>query len=153
MGIYQNDEDFARYPATLNSTVGVGDLIYEDISGPDGVPDGIINAEYDRVPLGNSLPRFQYGGQFSCAWKGIDFSLAFQGIGKQQHRLVIHAVVITGGFFGVFTVLVAVDVSSGFTQSATFEGSVQGVVVHARKYASSSAHLKRATADFSLTVL
>lgn len=84
MGIYQNDEDFARYPATLNSTVGVGDLIYEDISGPDGVPDGIINAEYDRVPLGNSLPRFQYGGQFSCAWKGIDFSLAFQGIGKQQ---------------------------------------------------------------------
>lgn len=84
MGIYQNDEDFVRYPATLNSTVGVGDLIYEDISGPDGVPDGIINAEYDRVPLGNSLPRFQYGGQFSCAWKGIDFSLAFQGIGKQQ---------------------------------------------------------------------
>lgn len=84
MGIYQNDEDFARYPATLNSTVGVGDLIYEDISGPDGIPDGVINAEYDRVPLGNSLPRFQYGGQFSCAWKGIDFSLAFQGIGKQQ---------------------------------------------------------------------
>lgn len=84
LGIYQNDEDLAAYPAKLNNTVGVGDLIYEDISGPDGVPDGIINAEYDRVPLGNSLPRFQYGGQFSCAWRGLDFSLAFQGIGKQQ---------------------------------------------------------------------
>lgn len=84
LGIYQNDEDLAAYPAKLNSSVGLGDLIYEDKSGPDGVPDGIINAEYDRVPLGNSLPRFQYGGQFSCAWKGIDFSLAFQGIGKQQ---------------------------------------------------------------------
>lgn len=84
LGIYQNDEDLAKYPAKLNSSVGVGDLIYEDISGPDGVPDGIINAEYDRVPLGNSLPRFQFGGQFSCAWKGIDFALAFQGIGKQN---------------------------------------------------------------------
>ncbi len=80
-GIYQT----APGPgdATTSSTVGAGDLKYKDISGPDGKPDGVISSEYDAVPLGNSLPRFQYGGQFSCAWKGLDFSLAFQGIGYQ----------------------------------------------------------------------
>ena len=80
-GIYQT----APGPddAVTSSTVSAGDLKYKDISGPDGKPDGVINSEYDAVPLGNSLPRFQYGGQFSCAWKGIDFSLAFQGIGYQ----------------------------------------------------------------------
>ena len=92
LGIYQNADDLAAYPAKLNSTVGVGDLIYEDISGPEGEPDGKITAEYDRVPLGNSLPRFQFGGQFSCAWKGIDFSLAFQGIGKQQSHIATEMV-------------------------------------------------------------
>ena len=92
LGIYQNDADLEKYPARLNGTVGVGDIIYEDISGPEGVPDGIINAEYDRVPLGNSLPRFQYGGQFSCSWKGFDFNLAFQGIGYQQSYIATEMV-------------------------------------------------------------
>ena len=43
--------------------------------------------------------------------------------------------------------------SSGFTQSATLLGSVQGVVVHARKYASSPTTLNLTIADFSFTVL
>ena len=85
-GIYQTQEEVEN-SARLNGSVTVGDLKYRDISGPDGVPDGKISAEYDRVPLGNSLPRFQYGGRFNCSWKGIDFSLVFQGIGKQNSYL------------------------------------------------------------------
>ena len=84
-GIFQTQEEVDNSPKLAGTQVG--DLKYRDISGPNGVPDGQINAEYDRVPLGNSLPRFQYGGQFSCAWKGIDFSLAFQGIGHQNSYL------------------------------------------------------------------
>ncbi|MDE5987819.1 MAG: TonB-dependent receptor [Duncaniella sp.] len=82
-GIYQT-QDEVNNSARTSSTVTVGDLKYRDISGPDGVPDGIISSEYDRVPLGNSLPRFQYGGTINAAWKGIDLSMAFQGIGKQN---------------------------------------------------------------------
>ncbi len=85
-GIYQTQEEVAN-SARLNNTVTVGDLKYRDISGPDGVPDGIISPEYDRVPLGNSLPRFQYGGTLHGSWKGIDLSVAFQGIGKQNAYL------------------------------------------------------------------
>ena len=56
-GIYQTQEE-VNNSARTSTTVTVGDLKYRDISGPDGVPDGVISPEYDRVPLGNSLPRF-----------------------------------------------------------------------------------------------
>lgn len=85
-GIYQTLDEVSE-SAKLNSSVTVGDLKYKDISGPDGVPDGKISSEYDRVPLGNSLPRFQFGGRFSCDWKGLDFSMVVQGIGKQNSYL------------------------------------------------------------------
>lgn len=71
----------------LNDNVQLGDLKYKDISGPEGVPDGKISPEYDRVLLGGSLPRFMYGGRINLGWKGIDFSMAFQGIGKQNVRM------------------------------------------------------------------
>lgn len=85
-GIYQTQEEVIN-SAVTSSTVTVGDLKYRDISGPDGVPDGKISPEYDRVVLGNSLPRFQYGGTLNASWKGIDLSVAFQGIGKQNSYL------------------------------------------------------------------
>lgn len=83
LGIYQTQEE-VNNSATTSSNVSVGDLKYRDISGPDGKPDGKISPEYDRVPLGNSLPRFQYGGTLFASWKGIDLNIAFQGIGKQK---------------------------------------------------------------------
>lgn len=85
-GIYQTQEE-VNNSATMNNQVTVGDLKYKDISGPDGVPDGEISQDYDRVPLGNSLPRFQYGGNINASYKGIDLSIAFQGIGKQNSYL------------------------------------------------------------------
>lgn len=71
----------------LNNNVQLGDIKYKDVSGPDGVPDGIISPEYDRVLLGGSLPRFQYGGTLNLGYKGFDFSVAFQGIGRRNARL------------------------------------------------------------------
>ena len=76
-GIYQTQEE-VNSSAVTSSTVTVGDLKYKDING-----DGVISAEYDRVPLGNSLPRYQYGGTINLGWRGIDMSITFQGVGKQ----------------------------------------------------------------------
>lgn len=85
-GLFLTQEDADNSPK-LNNNVGVGDVKYKDISGPEGVPDGKISAEYDRVLLGGSLPRLLYGGNISMAYKGIDFSMAFQGVGKQNVRM------------------------------------------------------------------
>ena len=84
-GLNLTESDLAE--PQLNDNIKLGDLKYKDISGPDGVPDGKISPEYDRVLLGGSLPRFQYGGSVNLGYKGFDLSLAFQGIGRRNVRL------------------------------------------------------------------
>ena len=84
-GLMLTEEDLQG--PKLNDNVKLGDVKYKDVSGPDGVPDGKISPEYDRVLLGGSLPRFQYGATLNLGYKGIDFSVAFQGIGRQNVRL------------------------------------------------------------------
>lgn len=85
-GFFKDEEDLKNSPKLTNA-VRVGDIKYKDISGPDGVPDGKITTQYDRVILGPTQPRFIYGGQLSFGWKGIQLSAAFNGIGKQNKML------------------------------------------------------------------
>lgn len=58
-GVFSTFEDANQ--ADLQNARGIpfeaGDAIYEDISGPDGEPDGIIN-NYDKVILGSPHPDF-----------------------------------------------------------------------------------------------
>ncbi len=84
-GLYQTQEDLANSPK-LNSNVKVGDIKYKDISGPDGVPDGKISPEYDKVLLGGSLPRYLYGANLYLEYKGFDLSVTLQGVGKETVR-------------------------------------------------------------------
>lgn len=84
-GLFQTQEEVDNSPVT-NSSVKPGDVKYLDISGPDGTPDGIIN-DLDRTFLGSSGPRYIYGGRINMAYKGFDFGLAFQGVGKQNFYL------------------------------------------------------------------
>jgi hypothetical protein len=82
-GIFQTQEEVAE-SAKLNNNVKPGDIKLLDISGPEGIPDGKISSEYDRVLLGGSLPRYLYGGNIQLGYKNFDFSMVFQGIGKQK---------------------------------------------------------------------
>lgn len=84
-GIFQTQEEVAQSPK-LDNNVSMGDIKYLDVSGPDGVPDGKISPEYDRVLLGGSLPRYLFGLNLSGDWHGFDFSVSFQGVGKQNVR-------------------------------------------------------------------
>ncbi|PKA98148.1 TonB-linked SusC/RagA family outer membrane protein [Flavobacteriaceae bacterium MAR_2009_75] len=84
-GIYQSQEEIDN-SAVTSASVMPGDVRYKDISGPDGVPDGIIN-ELDKQHLGGSLPRYQYGGTINLKYKNFDFGVTAQGVGKQKFYL------------------------------------------------------------------
>nr|WP_245949550.1 SusC/RagA family TonB-linked outer membrane protein [Echinicola strongylocentroti] len=58
-----------------------GDVVYRDISGEEGQPDGLID-EYDKVVFGDPYPRYSYGIRGFASWKGFDFSFYLQGVGK-----------------------------------------------------------------------
>ena len=76
LGIYQSDDEV---PAYLYNNYGVraGDVIYEDISGPDGKPDGDINSAYDSQFVGSPNPKFTGGLNNSFTYKGLDFNVFF----------------------------------------------------------------------------
>src|SRR5690606_2121778 len=85
-GLFQTQEEVDNFPR-LNASVGRGDLRYKDIRGAEGVPDGKISPEYDRILLGGSLPRLMYGFNTQLNYKNWDFGFVIQGVGKQNSRL------------------------------------------------------------------
>jgi len=52
-----------------------GDLLYKDING-----DGLINNDDKEVVSDGPNPKFYFGLNFACGWKGIDFSMLLQGV-------------------------------------------------------------------------
>ena len=87
-GVYEDYQDIldspkaVKYPADgvfkRSQTVWVGDLKYKDISGPEGIPDGMID-EHDRTVIGSPLPIFTFGWTNSLRYKNLDLSIFFNG--------------------------------------------------------------------------
>lgn len=77
-GIVQKDDDISKLPPQSTEALAPGVVKYEDVSGPDGVPDGKVN-ELDRTILGNSQPRLTGGFNSTLTYKGLDFFVSVQG--------------------------------------------------------------------------
>ncbi|MEO5564235.1 MAG: TonB-dependent receptor [Chitinophagaceae bacterium] len=52
-----------------------GMLKWKDVSGPNGVPDGTITADYDRTVVGNANPNFTGGWFNEFKYKNFDMSV------------------------------------------------------------------------------
>ncbi|WP_345371746.1 TonB-dependent receptor [Algivirga pacifica] len=77
-GIYKSEEELNDGPTPLPGTA-VGDIKYKDISGPEGVPDGMITND-DRTFIGDGNQDIIYGFSMSAKYKGFDCSLQLQGV-------------------------------------------------------------------------
>ena len=84
IGIFKDDDEVRNSPKQFNDNTQAGDIKYADISGPDGVPDNVVD-EYDRTVIGNRFPNFEYSVSLGASWKGFDLSLLGQGVSGVDH--------------------------------------------------------------------
>lgn len=75
-GTYTLKEGIATNQSITALTPKPGVLKFKDISGPDGIPDGIVD-DFDRTIIGNALPKFFGGFNQQITFKGFDLNVFF----------------------------------------------------------------------------
>lgn len=81
-GLFQNQEQIESAPVQfIGALVQPGDVRYVDRNG-----DGVIDNN-DRYILGNGFPRYTFGFNYTLTWKGVDFGMLWQGVGKRDMAL------------------------------------------------------------------
>jgi TonB-linked SusC/RagA family outer membrane protein len=80
VGIWQNTPEDSAEAKRLGLTVTgsgsvIGTIRVADISGPNGKPDGKIDATYDRMIVGTAQPKWEGGTTQRFAFKGFDLTV------------------------------------------------------------------------------
>lgn len=74
-GLFKDQKDIDNWPKQDFGDVRPGDIKYRDVNG-----DGVVN-NFDKVAIGyTTIPEINYGFGVSLGYKGIDFSMFFQGV-------------------------------------------------------------------------
>jgi len=91
VGIAQSDEEMKAHLATADQTSlgnqwGAGDIMYANLNDDKKVNSGsyTLNDHGDLSVIGHNVPRYQYSLTLDAAWKGFDFSVMLQGVGKRD---------------------------------------------------------------------
>lgn len=90
-GLFVDQEEINGY-AKQPRTAYPGDIKFVDTGGPEGVPDGKVDADYDRSIIGNTFPKYNYGASLNTRYKNFDLLVQLQGIAGFQR--------IIGGYEG-----------------------------------------------------
>ncbi len=89
-GIAQSNEQMNSWLENNKPNWGsnwqAGDIMYKDVNGDKAVTPGAstLKDHGDLKRLGNTTPRYNFGINLNAEWKGIDFSIFFQGVMKRD---------------------------------------------------------------------
>jgi len=97
-GIFQSAQEVFTH-AYQGPGIQPGDVKFQDLSGPDGAPDGVIDG-YDRTFVGSPIPKLTYGLTGNVSFKNIDLSVFFQGV--QGNKLYNQVNTDIEGFYRAF---------------------------------------------------
>ena len=112
-GLFASDEEARNYPVDqttvneiINASAGAdkglraGDLKFLDLDDNNVISIGknTVDDPGDREIIGNNQPRYHYGATLALQWAGIDFSIFFQGIGRQDWYPTSNAMAFWGPY-------------------------------------------------------
>ncbi|WP_316816075.1 TonB-dependent receptor [Pedobacter nyackensis] len=92
-GFFQNEAELASHANQqmfvsddAGGTFGVGDLKWKDQNNDGFITKGKNTADDhgDLIRIGNTSPRYTFGGDFNVGWKGFDVRAFFMGVGKRD---------------------------------------------------------------------
>lgn len=95
-GLARTDEEMAAHLEKVDQSRlegtggwGAGDIMYKDVDGNGQIDTGEsqVGNSGDWVKIGNNTPRFRFGLNIGGEYKGLDFSIFFQGVGKRDYWL------------------------------------------------------------------
>jgi TonB-linked SusC/RagA family outer membrane protein len=93
-GFYYDSADIAKSPQVVGKVVQPGDLKYKDVNGDGKIDQGDIG------PIGYpNLPQITYGFSAGFSYKGLDFSVLFQGAARGS--LMASTLLQIGNFNGL----------------------------------------------------
>ena len=76
-GIIKTADQLAEH-ILIQPEAALGDVIFNDLNGPEGIPDGKIT-EDDMTYLGSASPKFTGGLNLNLAYKNFDMVMFFSG--------------------------------------------------------------------------
>jgi len=87
-GLFVDQDDVDSWPDQSRFGAEPGLIRFKDLSGPEGVPDGIVDAEYDRRVIGQPMPITIYALSISAEYKGFYLAAMFQGEGGRTASML-----------------------------------------------------------------
>ncbi|MDR2915929.1 MAG: TonB-dependent receptor [Tannerella sp.] len=111
-GIIQAEGEAMPDQSKFYATWGPGDIKYKDLNGDGKINDGTrtLNDHGDLKVIGNTTPRYNYSISAGFNWKGLDFNMFWQGVGKRD-------------YFPPNTMQVFWGMLSGYASSGLYENS------------------------------